>query len=173
MNIVVIGMGEVGRYVTGVLVQEGHNIIVVDNHAESLARAEEAFDVMTILGHGASGKVLRELNLETCDLFVAVTDNSEINLISALRARQFGASRTIARANETVYFDDDDRGLVTDLLGIDLVINPRALVALEINRLIRSVSALSVEDFADNRIDELKIEYGRAQKELQKLRGME
>jgi trk system potassium uptake protein TrkA len=150
-------MGEVGRHVTSVLVQEGHNVIVVDADPEALARAEESFDVMTIVGHGGSQKVLRELQLQTCDLFVAVTDNSEVNLIAALRAREGGAARTIARASDTAYFDDDDRGLVTDLLGIDLVINPRALVAIEIHKLIRSVSALSVEDFADNRIEVIQL----------------
>ena len=167
MNVVVVGLGEVGRHITSVLVHEGHNVTCVDQSAEALSRAEESFDVMTIKGHGASAEILRRLGVQDCDLFVAVTDNSEVNLIAAIRAREMGATRTLARASDPAYFEDD-RGLVTNMLGIDLVINPRALVALEIHKLVRSASAISVEDFADNRIEVIQLHIDKNTKGLGK-----
>ena len=156
MNVVVVGMGETGRHIAQVLVHEGHNITVVDSNPESLARAEEAFDVMVLRGHGASGKLLNQLDLKNTDLFVAVTNQSEVNLIAAHRAAEMGARRTVARSDELAYFDDD-RGLVTGMMGIDLVINPYTLVAREIHKIVRSLSALSVEDFADNRVEVIQL----------------
>ncbi|MCA9564859.1 MAG: Trk system potassium transporter TrkA, partial [Myxococcales bacterium] len=156
MNVVVVGMGETGRHITSRLVQEGHDVTVVDSDAESLARAEEMFDVLVLKGHGASSDILNQIDWDACDLFVAVTNQSEINLISAIRASRRGAKKVVARADDLAYFDDE-RGLVTDMLGIDLVINPFTLVAREIHRIIRSISALSVEDFADNRVEVIQL----------------
>lgn len=167
MNVVVVGMGETGRHITRVLVQEGHNLTVIDSDAEALAKAEEAFDVMTLHGHGAGSRVLKQLELEQVDLFVAVTNKSEINLLSAMRAAQMGARRTVARSDEMAYFDDE-RGLVTDMLGIDLVINPYTLVAREIHKIVRSLSALSVEDFADNRVEVIQLAIDKDTKGLGK-----
>ena len=167
MNVVVVGMGETGRHITQMLVGEGHNITVVDSDPKSLSRAEESFDVMVLRGHGASGQVLNQLDLAKCDLFVAVTNKSEINLIAAIRARELGAGRVVARADDMAYFEDD-RGMVTGMMGIDLVINPNTLVAREIHKLVRSLSALSVEDFADNRVEVIQLAVDKDTKGLGK-----
>ena len=163
MNVVVVGMGETGRHITQMLVGEGHNITVVDSDPKSLSKSEESFDVMVLRGHGASAKVLKQLDLAKCDLFVAVTNNSEVNLIAAVRANELGARRTVARADDLVYFEDD-RGMVTGMMGIDLVINPYSLVAREIHKLVRSLSALSVEDFADNRVEVIQLAVDKSTK---------
>jgi trk system potassium uptake protein TrkA len=165
MNIIVVGMGETGRHITGVLVDEGHNVTVVDASAEALARAEDAYDILTLRGHAASPRIQEQLDLASCDLFVAVTDKSEVNLIAALSAARGGAKRTAARADDPAYFVDD-RGVVTDMLGIDLVINPKALVARELHRMVRSISALSVEDFADNRVEVVQLPIDKSTKGL-------
>ena len=167
MNVVVVGMGETGRHITQMLAGEGHNITVVDSDPKSLSRAEESFDVMVLRGHGASGSVLNQLDLEKCDLFVAVTNKSEINLIAAIRAREAGVGRVVARADDMAYFDDD-RGMVTGMMGIDLVINPNTLVAREIHKLVRSLSAISVEDFADNRVEVIQLAVDKDTKGLSK-----
>lgn len=156
MNVFVIGMGEVGRHITSVLVHEQHNVTIVDQDPDALARAEESFDVMTLRAHGASEQVLEHVSAGHCDLFLAMTNNSEVNLISAIRAREAGAKMTIARAHQSPYFEGD-QGLIRGFLGIDLVIDPRAQVAHEIHKIVRAVSAISIHEFADDRIEVIQL----------------
>lgn len=156
MNIIIVGMGEVGRYISRVLVQEGHNVVIIDISTAALTAAEETLDAMVLEGHGASSRTLRQAGVSNCDLFIAVTDHSEVNMLSAIRARELGAEYTVARVSDPMYFDDD-RGVFTSMMGIDLVINPRALVALEMHKIVRSANAVAVEDFAENRIEMIQL----------------
>ena len=50
MNIVVIGMGEVGRHSLSVLDKEGHDIVAVDSSPKAVQYAEEQLDVVSIVG---------------------------------------------------------------------------------------------------------------------------
>lgn len=60
MDIIVIGLGEVGKYISSVLVGEGHNVTVVDRDANALSRVEEVMDVLAWRGNGASLRGLQE-----------------------------------------------------------------------------------------------------------------
>ena len=156
MNIVIVGMGEVGRYISDVLVREQHNVVIIDNNVNALAQAEETLDAMVLRGHGAHSKTLKTAGAAEADLFIAVTNHCETNLLAAIRAKEMGAKKTIARVSEQAYFDDA-RGLVTGTFGVDLVINPNALIAMEMHKIIRSAHAVAVEDFADNRIEMVQL----------------
>ncbi len=154
MNIVIVGMGEVGKHIARVLVREGHDVVIIDKNPAALSSAEESLDAMVLQGHGAGARTLRQARVSDADLFIAVTDHDEVNIIAALRAKQMGARKTIARVSNEIYFEDHSRGLHTDMFGgIDLVINPEILVAIEMHKLVRSAGAVAVEDFANNRIE--------------------
>lgn len=157
MKAVIIGMGEVGKYLAAVLAGEHHDVTIVDAHADSLARAEETLDVLALRGHGASMRVLREAGAGSADLVAAVTDRDEVNLLAALMAKELGAHKVIARVVEAAYLDDEDRGYYHGLLGIDLVVSVQVLVANEIYKLVQSVGAVAVENFADNRVEMVQI----------------
>ncbi|MEO1269909.1 MAG: Trk system potassium transporter TrkA, partial [Myxococcota bacterium] len=157
MKIVIVGMGEVGKHIAKVLLDETHDVVIIDQDEGALNSAEERFDAMILQGHGGSIATLREAGIDSCDLFIAVTNNDEVNMISAIRAKQLGAKQTIARVSNEVYFDDE-RGLHRSTFGhIDLVINPKVLVAIEIHKLVRTAAAVAVEDFADNRIEMVQL----------------
>jgi trk system potassium uptake protein TrkA len=156
MNIIIVGMGEVGRHISGVLVGEDHNVVIVDLDDQALAAAEETIDAMVLRGHGANLKTLEQANVKDCDLFVAVSNNSEANMLASLRAKKLGATRTIARVSDPAYFDVH-RGIIAGMMGIDLVINPQALIALEMHKIVRSINAVAVEDFADNRVEMIQL----------------
>ncbi len=156
MNIVIMGMGEVGRHISRVLVGENHNVVIVDLSEQALAAAEETIDAMVLKGHGANLETLRHANAASADLFVAVSDNSEANMLAAIRAKQLGAKKTIARVSDPAYFEEH-RGIIAGMMGIDLVINPQALIALEMHKIVRSINAVAVEDFADNRIEMIQL----------------
>ena len=157
MYVVVVGMGEVGRHVLHVLAAEGHEVVAVDIDAGKLERIQEQHDVAVVSGFGASPKVLREAGVEKADLLVAVTDNDEVNLVAALGGKRLGAVRTIARLQGSDY-EEGESGVHYDMLGIDIVVNPRVLVAQELANVARSHGALDVLSLAGNRIETVHME---------------
>ena len=136
MYVVVVGMGEVGTFLVSVLDQEGHDVVAIDSSREQLANVEDEHDVATLQGHGGSPEVLRNAKVGKADLLVTCTDDDEINLVGALFGKKLGAKRTVARIQGTEY-TGDDRGVHQDLLGIDVVINSRILIAQEIAKIAR------------------------------------
>ncbi|MCB9594412.1 MAG: Trk system potassium transporter TrkA [Sandaracinaceae bacterium] len=157
MYIVIVGMGEVGRHLVRVMEHEGHDIVVIDANAEAIQFIEDHHDVMTINGYGASHDVLTSAGVGRADMVVAVTDHDEVNLIAALAAKQLGAGRVIARAQGNAWTAHAE-GVRYGLLGVDVVINPRVLVAHELARIARSHGAVDVIDLAQDRIDLVQIQ---------------
>jgi len=152
MKVAVIGAGEVGRHVVRVLAREGHYLTVVDMDAEAVRRIDETEDVQLVQGHGASLTVLRRAQVAQADLVIAVTDSDETNMLAALSAKQLGAHKSVARVRNATYYDET-AGLSKGVLGIDMLVNPHQLTAFEIQQLIRSTGTISVQNFADNRVE--------------------
>ncbi|HJL15753.1 MAG TPA: Trk system potassium transporter TrkA [Sandaracinaceae bacterium LLY-WYZ-13_1] len=167
MHIVIVGMGEVGRHLLGVLESEGHDLVAIDQNPDSIAYVEDHHDVATLIGYGASHDVLDQAQVRKADLVVAVTDHDEVNLIAALAAKQLGAGRVIARAQGNAWTAHQE-GVRYGLLGVDVVINPRVLVAQELTRIARSHGAVDVIDLAQDRIELVQLELGAEAKQVGK-----
>ena len=80
LNIIIVGCGKVGASLTEQLYKEGHDITLVDRSSERLQALTDMYDVMGIVGNGASYKIQREAGIDTADLMIAVTDSDELNL---------------------------------------------------------------------------------------------
>jgi trk system potassium uptake protein TrkA len=155
-HIVIIGMGEVGRHLAVTLSREGHSVRAVDRNAESLSLATEHADLQTLEGQGASLSVLRDVQAGNADLVIAVTDSDEVNMLAAITAKQLGAREVIARVADGAYYEEEG-GIAHDVVGIDLLINPQVLAAMEIHRVIRSFGAIEAKNLADNRVEVVDI----------------
>ena len=81
MKIVIIGNGKVGYSLAEQLSQEAHDVTVVDSDEQSLRRAADALDVMTVKGNGVSAAVLRDAGAAEADLLVACTNQDEVNMV--------------------------------------------------------------------------------------------
>ena len=159
MHIVVVGLGRVGQSVVAALEREHHDVVAVDVRPDPVEWAEEHHDVATVRGYGASARVLQSAGCERADLLVAVTGRDETNLISALTAKQLGTKRAIARVQGEDWVDlGDVQGVALGMLGVDLVFNPRVLVARELAKIAKSQGALEVIDLADDRIEVIKLQ---------------
>lgn len=172
MYVVVIGLGEVGRHVVRTLEWEKHDVVAVDSDRAAIDMIEEHHDVMTLQGYGASQRVLRQAEVERADLVVAVTDHDEVNLIAALAARNLGAKRAIARVQGSEWSGADvnetPAGIQYGLLGVDVVFNPRVLLAQEIAKIAQSHGALEVLDLANDRVEVVQLELGQQGRMLNK-----
>ncbi len=172
MYVVVIGLGEVGRHVVRTLEWEKHDVVAVDSDQRAIDIIEEHHDVMTLQGYGASQRVLRQAEVEKADLVVAVTNHDEVNLIAALAARNLGASRALARVQGGEWSGSEANETPTaiqyGLLGVDVVFNPRVLLAQEVAKIAQSHGALEVLDLANDRIEVVQLELGQQGRMLNK-----
>ncbi len=151
LKIIIVGAGEVGYYLADRLSLEGHDIVVVDSHEDKIKRLERHLNVMAIRGSGASAKVLEKAGIKETDLFVAVTNSDEINLIACLLAREYGVPRKVARVRSEDYLSPGSP-LNEQKLGIDLIINPTRVLADEIVRLSEITEATDWAEFARGRV---------------------
>ena len=151
MKIIIIGTGKVGFSLAEQLLNEKHDITIVDTQDSALHRATDALDIMSVKGNGVSTDTLREAGAEDADLLVAATNSDEVNMVCCLTAKHLGAKYTIARIRNPEY----NLGLheLKKNMGIDMVINPENATAVEISRLLRFPSAANIETFCRGRVE--------------------
>jgi trk system potassium uptake protein TrkA len=162
MQIVIIGMGEVGKHLAAMLTEENHDVTIIDSNSEILEYAEDRLDVRAVAGNGASIGTLRAAEVGKADLVAAVTDNDEVNIVASLQAKELGAQTIIARVDSHEYLPGW-QGAYHGILGIDLVISTRILAAIQVNLLIRSFGAVSVANFADDRVQMVQLPVGNTE----------
>ena len=155
MNIVIIGLGKYGRFLTEQLVKENHDIIVIDSNPSNVEEMVNSFDVKGIVGNGASYLVQEEAFVNKTDLVVAVTSTDEVNILCCLVSKKLGAKQTIARIRNPEYALQAQ--VMRNELGISMTVNPDYNTALEIFRTIRFPSAINVESFANGKLNLVKI----------------
>lgn len=160
MYIVVIGAGEVGLHIAAFLGQEGQKVAVIERDPAHLARAAEKVDALTVLGNGASKRVLLEANVSQADILVAVTDSDEVNMVACMAAKRVGVPMTVARIRNADYLDSAD-AVSSEFTGIDYVIHPEAAVAEEVGRLADTPGALEVETFAGGLASVVEVEIAK------------
>jgi len=122
MKIVIVGAGKVGELLCRDLSLEGNDIILIEQDAKILEKILANIDIMGFVGSGVSYDVQMEAEVPKADVFIAVTEKDEINIISSVIAKKLGAKYTIARVRSTDY--SSQLNFMTESLGIDLVINP-------------------------------------------------
>ena len=154
MQIIIVGAGKVGSTLVEQLVQEGDNVTVIDNRSEKIHEITESYDVMGIVGNGASYSIQMEAGVESAELLIAVTGSDELNLLCCLIAKKAGNCQTIARVRNPVY--NKEIGFIKEELGMSMIINPEFAAAMEIARILRFPSAIKIDTFAKGRVELLK-----------------
>lgn len=151
MKIVVIGCGKVGRNLSELLVEEGHDVTVIDQNSEALKKISDSQDVMCVEGNGATTAVQLEAGVNKAGILVATTPNDETNMLCCLIAKRLGAQKTISRVRDPEYYGQID--LIREDLGLSMIINPERMAADEIFRVLVFSSASKVEVFAKGRLE--------------------
>lgn len=156
MNVIIVGAGKVGSYLTSKLSDEGHNILVIEKNKDVLERLLASNDVMGILGDGRDLAVLDEANVDQCDAFIAMTFNDDVNLISSMIAKKKGAKSTIVRLRDPRYIKYDE--FMRKTMGVDRLVNPEYYAAKEIQRTLKYTYAVNVENFLDSKVILIELE---------------
>lgn len=127
MNVLIVGIGEVGFNLAEVLKEAGHHVRAVDRDPERAHYVESRLQVPTTIGDGDDPLVLEAADIRTMDVVCATTPEDEDNLVAGTLARfEFGVPHTIARVNhprnEWLFSPELD-------LGIDVAISEAHLMA--------------------------------------------
>lgn len=151
MKIVIVGAGKVGTQLCEDLSNEGHDIVLIELSDYKLNQVIDKVDITGIVGNGANIQILEEVNMNDVDVFIAVTQKDEINLLSAVIAKKMGAENTIVRVRSTEY--NDHLAFMKESFGISLMMNPDHQAASDIIQTLQYPSAHNVESFASNRVN--------------------
>ena len=156
MKIVIIGAGKVGYTLAQRLSEEDHDVILIDENSERIDLIRSYLEAMLMVGNGANPGLLMDIGMEDTELFVAVTDRDEVNLLSCYIAKQLGATQTIARVRAKEYILQNNNPALASL-GLNLIINTEMVTANEVMQIIKMPNALDVENFANGKVRLLEI----------------
>ncbi len=156
MNITVVGCGKIGKTIVAELTDEGHDVTTIDYNEAVLSDVTNIYDVMSVCGNGADCDTLQEADAGKADMFIAVTDSDELNMLSCYFAQKMGAQHTIARIRNPEY-NDNSLVFMKQHLGLSLAINPEQLVAQEIFNILKFPSAVKLEYFSRRNFEMVEV----------------
>lgn len=131
MKIVIVGAGEVGSHLAKLLSTEEQDIMIVDSNAAKLEELDANYNLITLAGDPTSFATLRNANVSSCDLFIAVTPYENDNIVACGMARTLGAKCTVARIDSYDFMEPLNSDFVAKM-GVDRLIYPEYLATLEI-----------------------------------------
>jgi trk system potassium uptake protein TrkA len=156
MNILIIGVGEIGFQLAKRLSTDKHNIIMLEKDPEIAHRAEDQLDAMVVIGSGSSFTDLKKAQIESADIVAALTNQDEVNLLACKFAQKLDIQYKIARIRNPEFMWSQFI-LSKDDLGVDLLIHPEKETAEAVVRLIRQSGATDIAEFAGGKIQLLGI----------------
>ena len=123
----------------------------LENGDVPLEQAIDKYDVMGIVGNGASYDILKSAGADKANIVIAATSSDETNILSCLIAKKLGAKYTIARVRSYDYINQIN--IIKKDLGINMTFNPEYEASREIMKIINFPEAIRVESFAKGNVD--------------------
>ena len=151
MRIIVVGAGEVGTYIADRLSRQEHDIALIELNPERFREIDAELDVLAINGSGTDSAALEKAGIAETDLLVAATNKDEINLFSALLARQAGVGKTIVRV-ESRKLRSKEVAALFEKFDDHLVIDPDQEVANSVLRLMEYPGAMDLARMANEEV---------------------
>jgi trk system potassium uptake protein TrkA len=129
MYIMIVGGGKVGYYLAKQLVEDGHEVLIIEKDAARCEQISGELGDIVVHGDGCEGTTLEAAGTGRADLFIAVTGDDEDNLVACQVAKsKFDVPHTVARINnpknETIFKN----------LGIDTTVSSTAVILAHIEQ---------------------------------------
>lgn len=156
MRVIVVGCGKIGMAIIDSMAEENHDITAIDNDMSVIENVTNTYDVMAVCGNATSREMLVEAGVAKADLFIAVTESDEVNMLSCFLAGRLGAKHTVARIREADY-NEDGLNFIVNELGLSMALNPELLTAETLFDLLKLPSAVSVDNFAGKKLQILEL----------------
>ena len=155
MNIIIAGAGKVGYNLAKTL-SIGHQITMIDKNSEALHRIQENLDVLTICGDLEDSNIYQNFIEKEIDLFIAVADVDNVNLIASLMADAIlHIQRKFIRLQKHIFAEE----IIRDKLDIDKIIFPTKLSSSAVASLLNYPKANNVKFFkyTENRLISIRV----------------
>lgn len=118
-RIMIVGGGNIGKRLAQAL-ENNYQVKLIDhNTTRAHDLAKELDNTIVLNGDASDGTLLTEENIDNTDIFCAVTNDEEANILSAMLAKRLGARKVMALINRTAYVDLIQGG------EIDIAISPQ------------------------------------------------
>jgi trk system potassium uptake protein TrkA len=151
-NVMIIGGGKIGYYLAKKLESLEINVKLIEQDLDRCKKLAEGLnDTLVLHGDGTDLTLLKAENVKCMDAFIAVTGYDEENLLVSLLAKQMGAKKVIAKVSRSNYTS------VLETIGIDNVVSPRLITAIDILRIVRGGRIVSISLLIGGRAEVLEI----------------
>ncbi|MCS6880846.1 MAG: NAD-binding protein [Oscillochloridaceae bacterium] len=126
MRVLIVGGGQVGSYLAGLLLEEGHAVTIVEMHEATAGALREVLpDATVIHGNGTDPEALEMAGIHATDLVAAVTGTDATNLVITSLARfAFNVPKAVARVN-----NPHNTWMFIPEMGVDLALNQAEVLA--------------------------------------------
>ena len=154
VGIAIVGGGMLGKKTAKLLNQEGYYVKLFEKDkrkADQLTN-ELGSKTMVINGDGRDTQLLKDEVSASSDALIALTGNSEANIMSCLFANTEGIKKTIALVENTGYL------LLSQDIGVDSLVNKKFLAASKIVRYIRKGDVLAIANVRNTKAEVLEFE---------------
>ena len=119
-RVIIAGAGNIGFRLAQSLEQTGFQVKLIERDPQrAQAVSEKLEDTVVLQGDAADEELLRQENINSMELFCALTNEDEANILSAMLAKRLGARRTMAIVNRSAYID------LIESSVLDIAISPR------------------------------------------------
>jgi trk system potassium uptake protein TrkA len=151
-NVMILGGSSIGQKTAHNLCKNNFKVKLIEQNREKAELlAEQLNDTLVIHGDGRDLELLEEENIRETDAFIAVTGNTETNIMSCLVAKSKGVKKTVALVENMDYID------ISQTIGIQSLINKKLIAASNIFRHIRKGAVLALANL--HNIDAEVFEY--------------
>jgi len=152
MYIVIIGGGEVGYHLSRILLNDGHEVLILEQDLARCDRLCEELGSIVVRGDGCEAATLDSVGTGRADMLVAVTDDDARNLVACQVAKhKFNVPRTIARVtnpkNETIF----------KILGVDVTVCSTKLILAHIEQELPSHPLISLLKLKSGNLEVIEI----------------
>ena len=153
MKIIISGAGSVGSALAKILVEEAHEVTVIDHRKNLLTDLANQCDLRIVEGYSCYPEVLEEASASDTELLVAVTADDEKNILTCQVADALYKIPTkIARLKSESYIFERDRLFNSNAIKINEVVAPERLVSERISKIIEYPGAKTFFEFGDMHI---------------------
>jgi len=137
LKVIIAGAGDIGIELAERLVADNHDVVVLEKNVDKVSSLSNKLDAMVVQDTGERISALMDSGIENADVFIAVTDSDELNIMYCMIAKKLANIKTVARIRNPEY-SSSGMLLNGEQLGIDIMIDPEKFAALEIAKLIKN-----------------------------------
>ena len=135
MKVIIAGDGETGQHIARILSIENQDIVLMGSDRARLSELDAVYNFITFEGNPVSVHNLMKCGADNADLFVAVTPDETVNIVSCQLAKSCGVRKCVARIDNPE-LSDGKAAVAIRSFGVDMTIYPEKLAAYEIERFI-------------------------------------